>query len=339
MDQGETGMKQAALEQWLAFRTMIAFARGADRGKPTWVLTYGYQPRDSSQSAGLVLAEGANFYETKGPQMAETVDLRHRTDLFRWIADNESAFYASESLAHVALLYSPRTRDLVDTCSGQPYDAGDSVHFAAYRATANHLYQAHIPFDIVIDDDTAAFGHYRVLIAPEVQAMSRATAAALADFSGLLVTIGRSGLYDEWLRPLDALAGVQQHNFARLTRAAIPLVNTGLLMTDAPASVQFGLRGTRRGYILVLVNTARRRTRACWVELRLPSAERIRRASLDIFGSGRADLPFVFAPESKAIEVKIPAGIDTVALLSLSKRTPPAGSRMARPRTSELTSG
>ena len=147
----------------------------------------------------MVLAEGANFYETKGPQMADTAGKSYRTLLFGWIAGHEAAWYASESAAQVGLLYSPRTRDLVDTTSGEPYDAADSTHFAAYRKAANLLYRAHIPFDVVIDTDTASFGRYQVLVAPEVQAMSDATAAALRQYSGVLVTIGDTGLYDEWL--------------------------------------------------------------------------------------------------------------------------------------------
>ncbi|MEZ4656208.1 MAG: choice-of-anchor Q domain-containing protein [Caldilineaceae bacterium] len=156
MDEGETGMQAATLDQWLAFRTMIAFARGADVGKPSWILTYGYAPRDSAQLAGMVLAEGANFYETKGPQMADTVDGAFRTQLFGWMADHESALYSGDSVAEVGLLYSPRTRDLLDSVSGEPYDVQDAVHFAAYRAAANLLYRAHVPFDVVIDTNTAA---------------------------------------------------------------------------------------------------------------------------------------------------------------------------------------
>lgn len=48
IDLGGTGMRAATLEQWLDFRRMVAFARAADRGKPSWILTYGYQPRDST---------------------------------------------------------------------------------------------------------------------------------------------------------------------------------------------------------------------------------------------------------------------------------------------------
>jgi hypothetical protein len=118
VDEGQHGMKDATLDQWLSFRTMIAFARGADRGKPSWILTYGYQPRDSAQLAGMVLADGGNFYETQGPGMADTVGAAHRTQLFGWIAAHEADLYGGASVAAVGLIYSARTRDLLDGGSG-----------------------------------------------------------------------------------------------------------------------------------------------------------------------------------------------------------------------------
>lgn len=199
VDAGETGMMDATLDQWLAYRTMIAFARGADRGKLSWILTYGYQPRDSAQLAGMVLAEGGNFYETQGPVMNATVGEDHRTRLFRWIKAHEDAIYDSESAAEVGLVYSPRTRDLLDAGSGGLYDSEDSTHFAAYRAAASLLYRAHVPFDVVLDTDTEAFDRYRLLILPEVQAISDDTVSALERYPGRLIATGDTGWHDEWM--------------------------------------------------------------------------------------------------------------------------------------------
>ncbi len=145
MDLGETGMKAATLNDWLALRTMLAFARAVDRGKPSWILTYGYAPRDSAQLAGFTVAEGANFYETKGPQMADSVGSAFRTALFGWIAAHAADLYATESAAEVGVLYSPRNRDLMDTLSGEPYTTTGSIHFAAYRAAARLACTTRIP--------------------------------------------------------------------------------------------------------------------------------------------------------------------------------------------------
>jgi hypothetical protein len=319
MDEGQTGMKNATLDQWLSFRTMVAFARGVDRGKPSWILSYGYEPRDSAQLAGMVLAESGNFYETKGPQMADTVGAIHRTQLFQWITEHEEALYGGESLAHVGLLYSPRTRDLVDTTSGGPYNLSDSIHFAAYRIAANLLYRAHIPFDVVIDTDVAKFQRYQVLIIPEVRAMSDTTAAEIRRFDGRLITIGSSGHYDEWLalRSTDALADLAQRHFTTVDPDIAVSANTGLLATQAPAELQFGLRSNPTGYSLVLVNTAYSRAPAFQVSLHLPEGLVVVGAHLTSLGGGEDEVSFSHLLRSSVVRLDLPAGIDMVALLTL----------------------
>ena len=319
MDHGATGMQAAGLEQWLAFRTMIAFARGVDRPKPSWILTYGCRERDSAQLAGLVLAEGANFYENRGPQMADSVGSRWRTTLFRWIAAHEDDFYTGESAAEVGLLYSPRNRDLLDTVAGEPYDAADSIHFAAYRAAARELYKAHIPFDVVLDTDTARFAGYRVLIAPNVDLMSAATAAALRAFGGKLVTIGAAGKHDEWgvARRQPALPGRAQKHFRRVSAKVAAAAATGLLQSTAPAAVQIGLRRAGDGYRLVIVNTAKAPAPAFAATIRVDSV--CTRAAAHISTPARAEvaLPVAWAASKRSVQVAVPAGIETVALLTV----------------------
>lgn len=257
MDHGETGMLSATLAQWLAFRTMVAFARAVDGDKPSWILTYGCTPRDAAQLAGLTLAEGANFYENRGPQMAASVGRTFRTQLFAWIADHEESFYGSAPAAEVGLLYSPRNRDLLDMLSGQPYAVQGSHHFAAYRGAARALYRAHIPFDVVLDTDTARMACYRVLIAPGLALMSDATAAALHAFDGKLITVGTNGSCDEWLgwRDRPALHGRTQLHINAPSAVLSRLADTHLLATTAPADLQIGLRLAPVGWQLVLVNT------------------------------------------------------------------------------------
>ncbi|MEZ4869980.1 MAG: hypothetical protein R3C14_52115 [Caldilineaceae bacterium] len=325
MDRGETGMKGATLDQWLSFRTMIAFARGADVGKPSWILTYGYEPRDSAQLAGLVLAEGANFYETKGPQMADTVGDAFRTQLFAWIADHEDAFYASESAAEVGLLYSPRTRDLLDTVSGEPYDIQNSIHFAAYRAVANLLYRAHIPFDVVIDTNLAAFARYRVLIAPEIQSMGDLTLALLETFAGTVISTGATGRYDEWLtwRACAVLTGAKRVQLEAVGDNILCKANTHLLTTDAPPAMQLGLRRHTTGYTLVVVNTATTPTATATVTLRLQQQEVVTDIQFAPLNASRGTLNFTQAPDEATVQLMLPSGIETVAVVNVA--VTPAG--------------
>jgi len=324
IDEGETGMKDATLDQWLSFRSMVAFARAADRGKPSWILTYGYQPRDSSQLAGMVLAEGANFYETKGPAMADTAGADYRRQLFGWMAGHATAVFGGESVAQVGLVYSPRTRDLVDSGSGSPYAVEDAVHFAAYRTTANLLYRAHIPFDVVLDTDIDSFNRYTVLILPEVQAISDTTVCALRQFSGRILTVGDTGQYDEWLneRTQNALAGVPQQHFALVSDALIAAANTNLITTTAAMSVQFGLRRTPGGYSISFVNTSSAPAAAFGLDLSLNDSRRLTSAHWSTPDGKEQDVPLSFVAGS-AVHMDVPAGIDTLALLTIGTKNMP----------------
>lgn len=319
MDHGETGMQGATIVQWLDFRTMVAFARAVDRGKPSWILTYGCTPRDGAQLAGITLAEGANFYENKGPQMASSVGTAFRTQLFGWIAEHEADFYASEPAAEVGLLYSPRNRDLLDTLSGQPYAVQDSLHFCAYRSAARDLYLAHVPFDVVLDTDTTRFCRYRVLIAPRLELMSDATANALWDFRGKLITLGANGIYDEWLiqRGMPALQGREQVQVALPPTNLAWAADTGLLATTAPASLQIGLRRVAAGWVLVFVNTAPTPVLPFTVTLRA-TAHLGATANLCVFGARSVSLPVVSQGQRATIQVNVTCDIDSLALLTVS---------------------
>ena len=119
-------------------------------------------------------------------------------------------------------------------------------------------------------------------------------------------------------RSAGALAGVTQHHFAELNPASIALAETGLLATQAPPSVQIGLRRSQDAYSLVLVNTARNKTQAFPISLRLAEGEDVAGAHLDILGGGQAAVPFTVLPERRTVSFEVPAGIDTVGLLTLT---------------------
>lgn len=321
MDLGETGMQGATCDDWLALRTMVAFARAADRGKPSWILTYGYAPRDSAQLAGFTVAEGANFYETRGPQMADSVGSAFRTALFGWIATHAADLYATDSAAEVGLLYSPRNRDLVDTLSGQPYVTAGARHFAAYRKAARTLYRAHVPFDVVLDTDTAHFNHYRVLVAPHLDLMSDGTAAALRAFTGTLITVGAAGRCDEWgnLRPRSALYGCRRVRLAHATAALGTHADTGLFTAAAPASVQFGLRCAPDGYRLIVVNSAPTPAPACAITVRVGARPHAWTARLVVLGAAEVELAATVDALNGKVRVDLPPALDTLALLKLQR--------------------
>jgi hypothetical protein len=252
--------------------------------------------------------------------MDGTVGAAHRTQLFGWMKTRQNDLYEGQNAAAVGLVYSPRNRDLLDSGSGTWYDVVDSVHFKAYRQAANLLYRSHIPLDVVLDTDLAAFNNYSVLILPEVQAMSNATATALKNFPGKLITVGETGGYDEWLNPraVNALAGVPQTHLAAVSSALVTAADTGLLSTTAPAAVQLGLRRIPRGYTMMLVNTAAAPTTAFDVDLRLRPGEGIAAALLSRPDAADAKVPYSLLA-GLMVRLAVPAGIDSLALLTLTR--------------------
>lgn len=288
MDRGETGMEQASLEQWQAFATMVKFARGADRGKPSWILTYGYQPDDAIRLAGVIASQGANYYETRGPGMADSVGQDYRRQIFGWMAAHEAEIFDLESLAQVALLYSGRNRDLVDQGGGEPYKVEDDGFLKEYRAVASTLFSAHVPFDIVVDTGLTLdhLRPYRWLVLAGVECLSDSQAALVRDFvdnGGRIVLTGDAGWADEWGRPrqtnaLDGVPAVIIETVAdKAGRRQLLGALDGLpsLDTNAPPEVMVEVRGGRRLMTLTLVNFGREPVSDLNFELRWPEGQTV----------------------------------------------------------------
>lgn len=326
-DLGEKGMQSATLDQWFSFVTMLKFARGADQGKPSWVLTYGYQPADAERLAGVILAEGANYYETRGPSMADSVGDAYRTRIFSWIAENEDALYESDSLAEVAILYSPRTRDLVDEGGGDSYDPGNAPFFREYRAAAAILLRAHIPFDVIVTDEALTAGllsTYEVVVLPHIVVMSDEEAAAIRQYTsegGTVILVGGTGTHDEWfqVRMQNALAGVETDYIGSLTGTAGPqalevLADRGQIVTDAPAHVHLGLRGDGSSIHVVLVNLGQERVSDSELAVRLPDGSTVEGVLATSPGGEPETLPHVLDNGSVRFTV---AELETVTLVSI----------------------
>jgi len=292
VDEGQTGMQDATLDEWLAFATMIKWARGADKGKPSWILTYGYQMSDAERLAGVILAEGANYYETRGPSMADSVGADYRQRIFSWTAAHQEALYGGESAALVALAYSPRTRDLLDQGAGDLYEPEGAPFFREYRQAAATLLRNHIPFDIVILDEGLSsdrLADYQTLILPNVPAMSNAEAAVICGFvqgGGEVVSVGETGARDEWFesRTANALAGLPSTSIETATseegaEALSAAADAGQIVTPLALWVHVGLRETSDGLQLVLVNLGQDAVGDAQLSVRLPEGAQVETVS------------------------------------------------------------
>ncbi|MFQ5595277.1 MAG: hypothetical protein ACE5HA_14115, partial [Anaerolineae bacterium] len=224
VDQDNAGMANATYKQWRDYALMVKFGVASNKGKPGWILTYAGAVDDSLREAGVHLAEGANFYEARGPEMLDD-STGSRPVVFPWLATNAEMAYHSTSMAEVALWYSPRTRDFVDgeNAGDDKFDYVDTTYIKEYRDRAQDLLKAQIPFDIVTGQwPSGELARYAWLVLANTACLSDPEAALLRDYAaagGKLAVTGNTGAMDEWCRPrvTNALAGVTTYAFSDVT--------------------------------------------------------------------------------------------------------------------------
>jgi len=224
VDQDNAGMANATYKQWRDYALMTKFAAASNKGKPGWILTYAGAVDDSLREAGVHLAEAANFYEAKGPEMVDD-STGSRPTVFPWLAANADMAYHSASLAEVALWYSPRTRDFVDgeNAGDDKFDYVDTTYINEYRTRAQDLMKVQTLFDIVTGQwSLAELSRYTWLVLPNAACLSNAEAALLINYAnagGKLAVTGNTGSMDEWRqsRATNALDGVTTYPFENVT--------------------------------------------------------------------------------------------------------------------------
>jgi len=244
VDQDDRGMLDATAAQWRSYVLMVRFAAASDRGRPPWVLSYASAVDDSLREAAVHLAEGACFYEAKGPEMLDDTT-GSRPLVFPWLARHMGLAADGEPLADVALWYSPRTRDFVDgeRSGDDKFDTAGTTYLAAYRGAGQILLKAGVPFAIVTGRSTPGeLARYRWLVLSGAACLSDAEAALIRRFvagGGRLAGSGDMGALDQWgeARSTPALKGLEI--------APVSAVESGL--------VAIGLPPEERGSLLVQV--------------------------------------------------------------------------------------
>jgi hypothetical protein len=109
--------------------------------------------------------------------------------LYDWHWRNEKYLRNTENLARVALVHSLQSQ----TAAKAKYDAAQNGYSQA-------LLEARVPFEIVDDRLLAGASRFRVLVLPNVAALSDQQCAQLRDFvrkGGRVVATGETSLYDE----------------------------------------------------------------------------------------------------------------------------------------------
>ena len=193
--------------------------RALDYDHPSWILDYAVNPEDSTLLAAVNVMFEGNFWETKGPDMDGTVGLNYRTELFKWISENDYYLYGEWDVINpVAVYYSPQTRDFVyslDTIHDPIVDYEEGLFNEQFWGSYNEyigghhsfdlfgitamLLQSHIPTKIITSRDLGNLEEQNVqmLILPDVAAMNETEMNFIKDFATTkpVITTGDTSLY------------------------------------------------------------------------------------------------------------------------------------------------
>lgn len=198
-------MKYAHVEDYSSRIAMYKYARGVDRGTPSWGFTYGFEVPDAALGIGAAIATKTIPFETKTPIMTETVDGNMRKEWYGFIKDREEALFKTDRLSRVGVWFSSATREYYDYSQGGRYGmflqeqppvedpdwwaqfVGASLiklpHVSAWRGAAHGLHQLGIPYKCVVDPALSSdLDGLEVLWLPSVVALSDARANDIKSF-------------------------------------------------------------------------------------------------------------------------------------------------------------
>ncbi|MEV4740696.1 hypothetical protein [Streptomyces sp. NPDC049555] len=210
------GMRHATASDWTCLISMYKYARAASGTKPAWAFSYGWKADDASLVMAELLASGCNPYEVKSPFKDISTDVAMRTRMYAFVAAQQERLYDTVSAATVGVYHSSASRDYVAPTAGTgmyvnakaPAGVADwwsggateesctrQAWLGEFRGTVKALVYGHIPFTTVTSPDLTAadLAGYRVLLLPNLQAVSDAEAAVLRGYvsgGGTVVVTG-----------------------------------------------------------------------------------------------------------------------------------------------------
>ncbi|MBI2252175.1 MAG: beta-galactosidase trimerization domain-containing protein [Armatimonadetes bacterium] len=217
-----TGMKNAAMNDWLTQMIIFKFCKGAQNPEASWAFSYGYQDEDAQLVMALALAAQLNPYEAKAPRMITSVSRKFRTKMFKWIEKYSQEIFYADSKAEIGLLYSSRNRDFIDGAKinahftnpfspsndllwwtgSQKESAYNTEYISEYRGYGKLMIKNNISFDVIPLNrlDLNKLENYKILILPNAVILDEDEFKRLLSFvenGGSLIISGKdAGLYD-----------------------------------------------------------------------------------------------------------------------------------------------
>lgn len=179
--------------EWLEYQVGMLSFRGFAEGKATWILNYSW---DGDKGVGPVeemknlamsqVAVGANFWDAKGHNMANSNDPPTRKEIFAWIKKYADHIYGDrEPIDPVGVYFSPLSRD---------FDVQDFL--SSYRGVILLLAREHREIQVVTPRTLADFKG-KVLVLPNVSVLDDTEKGALSKYTvagGKLILTGADSL-------------------------------------------------------------------------------------------------------------------------------------------------
>ncbi len=189
---------------WFMYQIGMQSFRAFAGNKPTWMLNYSWDgnpqvtPSDAMKNLAMSeLMAGANFWDAPGHTMAGSNDMATRTQIFHWIATNQSTFSSPRiPVGKVGVYFSDRTRNYFP-----------DEFLRSYQGALLLLLRSHIQFQIVTPRTLASF-HGSTLVLPDVRVLSSEELAQLQNISSSCKIIS-TGKVDDRLNTLHNLVHLQ----------------------------------------------------------------------------------------------------------------------------------
>ncbi len=219
------GMKWSNQEDFINKITMYKWMRGIDRNNPSWAFSYGNEVLDASLVMSATVSAGVSPFESKTPEMTETVNSNFRKKWFGFIKENETALFKQQRLANVGIWYSSASRDYQDFEIGGGFGMFNTItppnndpdwwgqaigdtplgkpHLGGYRGLAYALSRLHIPYKIIAapGQPSNELQGLQFLLLPSVAAISNRDANTIKSFvqqGGVVLATGTEpGILDE----------------------------------------------------------------------------------------------------------------------------------------------
>lgn len=184
---------------WFEDMVRYLYYRSVDGKQPAWLLAYADED-DSSGSkalAALQFTAGLNFWETEAPDMAGSVDVEVREDIFTWINKNKNLYYRKNTniRADVGLYYSRASIIFGD----YRHEGESSNSFQGFIGSGMIMLQEHIPFK-VITSLSSSLKDIKLLILADVSCLSNDEVELIEEYvksGGKVIITAQTGIYDE----------------------------------------------------------------------------------------------------------------------------------------------